>query len=108
VYFSKKVENVLNVLLQEGYINKVEKIEERKGVLKLKVYLRYEGKDNNPVISEIKVISKPGKKVFKSYRDLDKICGGLGVTILSTPKGVMVDKEAKDKKSGGEILCNVF
>ena len=108
VYHSKVIENVLKVFLKEGYIDGVETFEERKGVLKIKVHLKYEKKENDPVISEIKVISKPGRRVFKSYRDVDKLYGGLGTVLLSTSKGVITDNEARNIKAGGEVLCSIF
>ncbi|WPX96768.1 30S ribosomal protein S8 [Candidatus Bandiella euplotis] len=108
VYYSKKIESVLKVLLREGYISKIETFEERKGVLKIKVYLKYEGKDGVPVISEMKIISKPGKKVFRPYRELTKVYNGLGIIILSTSKGIITDNEARDIKAGGEVLCSIF
>ena len=108
VYYSKIIENVLKVLLKEGYISEIEKFEERKGIFKIKVYLKYENKSNDPVISEINVVSKPGRRVFKSYKDLDKLYGGLGTVLLSTSKGVITDNEARNIKAGGEVLCSVF
>jgi small subunit ribosomal protein S8 len=108
VYYSKKVENVLKVFLQEGYIEKMETFEERKGVFSIKVSLKYESRNNHPVISELKIVSKPGKKVFRPYRELGKIYNGLGTLVLSTSKGVITDSEARDLKAGGEILCSIF
>ncbi len=108
VYYSEIIENVLKVLLKEGYISEIEKFEERKGIFKIKVYLKYENKSNDPVISEINVVSKPGRRVFKSYKDLDKLYGGLGTVLLSTSKGVITDHEARNIKAGGEVLCSVF
>ena len=108
VYYSKMIENVLNVLLKEGYINGIEIFEEKKGVLKIKVHLKYQKKENTPVISEIKIISKPGRRVFKSYKNLGRFYGGLGTILLSTSKGVITDNEARNIKAGGEVLCSVF
>lgn len=108
VYYSEKIKKVLAVLLQAGYIASVEKYEVRKNVHMIKVGLKYEGKLNHPVIREFNVISKPGRKVFKSYKNIDKAYGGLGVTVLSTSKGIMSDSEARDIKAGGEVLCNIF
>ena len=108
VYCSKKIEQVLDVLLQAGYIASAEKYEVRKGVHMIKVGLKYEGKLSNPIIKEFNVVSKPGRKVFKSYKNLNKIYGGLGVAVLSTSKGIINDNEARDIKAGGEVLCNIF
>ena len=108
VYRSKIIENVLNVFLKEGYIDGVEIFEERKGVSKIKVYLKYEKKTNSPVINEIKVISKPGRRLFQSYKNLEKSYGGLGTILLSTSKGIITDNQARNSKVGGEILCSIF
>ena len=108
VYFSKLIQMVLNLLVKAGYIANIEKIEERKGVSMIKVFLKYEGKLDTPVIKEFNVVSKPGKRVFKSYKELNKVYGGLGMTILSTSKGIITDSDAKNIKSGGEVLCNIF
>ena len=108
VYRSKIIENVLNVFLKEGYIGGVEIFEERKGVSKIKVYLKYEKKTNSPVINEIKVISKPGRRLFQSYKNLEKSYGGLGTILLSTSKGIITDNQARNSKVGGEILCSIF
>ncbi|MBY0580066.1 30S ribosomal protein S8 [Candidatus Bandiella numerosa] len=108
VHCSKKIEQVLDVLLKAGYVSNVEKYEVRKGVHMIKVGLKYEGKLSCPVIKEFNVVSKPGKKVFKSYKDVNKMYGGLGMTVLSTSKGIINDNEARDIKAGGEILCNIF
>ena len=108
VYYSKIIEKVLTVLLTAGYIFSVEKYEERKGIYMIKVGLKYLGKLACPVIKEFSVVSKPGRKVFQSCSNLKKVYGGLGLTVLSTSKGVINDTEARDIKVGGEILCNIF
>ena len=72
----------------------------------LEIELKYF--DGEPVIREIKRVSKPGRRVYASVRDLPRINNGLGVAILSTPKGVMADHDARDANVGGEILCTVF
>ena len=108
VHCSKKIERVLDVLLKAGYISNIEKYEVRKGIHMIKVGLKYEGKLSYPVIKEFNVVSKPGKKVFKSYKDVNKRYGGLGMTVLSTSRGIINDNEARDIKAGGEILCNIF
>jgi len=108
VHFSNLIEMVLNLIVKLGYISSYEKLEVRKGVYMIKVFLKYENKSNTPVIREFNVVSKPGKRVFKSYKEIDKLYGGLGTTILSTSKGVMTDSEAWDNKAGGEVLCNIF
>ena len=108
VYFSKLIYMVLTLLTKAGYIDSIEKIEQRKGVSMIKVYLKYEGKNDTPVIKEFNVVSKPGKRIFKSYKEINKLYGGLGMVILSTSKGIITDSDAKDIKAGGEVLCNIF
>ena len=103
---SKLNENVLSVLKDEGYIRDYKSIEERKGVTFLKIDLKYY--NGSPVIKKIKRISKPGIRVYSKITDLEKPYGGLGISILSTPKGVMSDQQARKNNVGGEILCEVF
>ena len=98
--------NVLSVLKDEGYIRDFKKIEERKGVNSIKIDLKYY--NGSPVIKKIKRISKPGIRKYSKINELSKPYGGLGISILSTPKGVMSDQEAKKNNVGGEILCEVF
>ena len=98
--------NVLSVLKNEGYIRDFKNIEERKGISSIKIDLKYY--NGTPVIKKIKRISKPGIRVYSKISDLPKIYGGLGISILSTPKGVMSDNQARKNNVGGEILCEVF
>ena len=103
---SKLNMNVLNVLKSEGYIRDFKKIEERKGVDSIKIDLKYY--NGSPVIKKIKRISKPGIRKYSKINELNKPYGGLGISILSTPKGVMSDHQAKKNNVGGEVLCEVF
>ena len=105
-YNSKLNINVLSVLKDEGYIRDYQNVELRKGISNIKIDLKYYNGD--PVIKKIKRISKPGIRVYSKISDLQKSYGGLGISILSTPKGVMSDQKARDKNVGGEILCEVF
>ena len=98
--------NVLNVLKNEGYIRDYEKVEIREGINKIKIELKYH--DGFPVIKKIKRISKPGIRVYSKIKELPKPYGGLGISIISTPKGVMSDQKARANNVGGEILCEVF
>ena len=98
--------NVLNVLKDEGYIRDFKDIEERKGISSIKIDLKYF--NGSPVIKKIKRISKPGIRKYSKISDLTKPYGGLGISILSTPKGVMSDQQAKKNNVGGEVLCEVF
>ena len=98
--------NVLSVLKDEGYIRDFKDFEERKGVNSIQIDLKYY--NGTPVIKKIKRISKPGIRKYSKINDLAKPFGGLGISILSTPKGVMSDHQAKKNNVGGEILCEVF
>ena len=98
--------NVLDVLKREGFIRGFAAEELRPGVAQLRIELKYS--EGEPVIKEITRISKPGRRVYASVKALPRINNGLGVAILSTPKGVMADHDARDANVGGEILCTVF
>jgi len=93
------------VLKTEGYIRGYTVVE-REGRSEIEVELKYF--DGEPVIREIERISKPGRRVYTSVRNLPRINNGLGVAIVSTPKGVMADHDAREANVGGEILCTVF
>ena len=105
-YNSKLNANVLIVLKDEGYIRDFQKIDVRDGISNLKIELKYH--QGNPVIKKIKRISKPGIRVYSIINALPKPYGGLGISIISTPKGVMSDQQARVNNVGGEILCEVF
>jgi small subunit ribosomal protein S8 len=103
---SKMRARVLEVLKNEGYIRGYSSVEHKDGRSEFEIELKYF--DGTPVIREIERVSKPGRRVYASVRALPRINNGLGVAILSTPKGVMADHEARDQNVGGEILCTVF
>ena len=103
---SRLRENLLRVLEREGYIRGFERYVVRDGVEELTVELKYN--EGEPVISEIMRVSKPGRRVYAKIKDLDKVYNGLGISILSTPRGVMSDVEARAANVGGEVLCRVF
>ena len=98
--------NVLDVLKSEGFIRGYAAVEHSNGHAELEIELKYF--DGEPVIREIARISKPGRRVYASVKALPRVNNGLGVAILSTPKGVMADHDARDANVGGEILCTVF
>jgi small subunit ribosomal protein S8 len=97
---------VLDVLLDEGYIRGYEKVTGKDGHPALEISLKYY--DGTPVIREIKRVSKPGRRVYMSVKDLPSVRQGLGVSIVSTPRGVMSDANARVANVGGEVLCTVF
>jgi small subunit ribosomal protein S8 len=103
---SKMRANVLEVLQREGYIRSFSREEVRPGVAELTIELKYV--DGEPVIREITRISKPGRRIYSRVADLPRVYNGLGIAILSTPRGIMSDNEARAANLGGEILCRVF
>jgi small subunit ribosomal protein S8 len=103
---SKLRANVLGVLKREGYIRGFAAEEVRPGVSNLRIELKYN--EGEPVIKEINRVSKPGRRVYAKIKELPRVYAGLGISILSTPRGVMSDAEARAANVGGEILCRVF
>ncbi len=103
---SKLKENVLAVLKREGYIRDYRRKEEESPKPELVIELKYY--EGEPVIHEIGRISKPGRRIYSNVRDMPNVYGGLGITIVSTPRGVMTDHEARVANVGGEVLCKVF
>ena len=97
---------VLDVLKNEGYIRDYSETKYDNGRTEFEIELKYF--DGEPVIREIARISKPGRRVYVSVKALPRVNNGLGVAILSTPKGVMADHDAREQNVGGEILCTVF
>ncbi len=97
---------VLDVLQSEGYIRGYSRVEKEGEKPQLEVELKYA--EGAPVIQSIKRISKPGRRVYSSVNELTPVRNGLGISILSTPKGVMSDAAARDANVGGEILCQVY
>ena len=106
VPYSKFKANILKVLEKEGYILGHKKIIQDKKEF-LQIQLKYKA-DGTPAISEIKRISKPGRRLYTGVKDIPKVLSGYGIAILSTPKGVMSDKEAKKYHTGGEIVGFVW
>lgn len=103
---SKMLEALGNLLKEEGYVAAVKSFN-HKGHQQLRVTLRYDD-EGTPVIREINRISKPGRRVYAGADDLPRVSNGYGVAIISTSKGVMSDRKAREARVGGEILCTVF
>src|SRR3569833_1772933 len=103
---SKQRERVVEVLKAEGYVRGYAVVAHTNGRSELEIELKYF--DGTPVIREIERVSKPRRRVYASVKILPRINNGLGVAIVSTPKGVMADHAARDANVGGEILCTVF
>jgi small subunit ribosomal protein S8 len=96
---------LLNVLLEEGYIRGFSEVE-KEGRTEIEIELKYF--EGAPVIQEISRVSKPGRRVYSSIKDLALVRNGLGISILSTPKGVMSDAAARTANVGGEVMCEVY
>ena len=103
---SKMRERLLEVLKTEGYIRDYATVAHANGRSEIEVELKYF--DGAPVIREIARVSKPGRRVYASVKALPRVHNGLGISILSTPKGLMADHDARDANVGGEIICTVF
>jgi small subunit ribosomal protein S8 len=97
---------VLDVLASEGYIRGYEKTETADGQGEITISLKYF--EGTPVIRDLKRVSKPGRRVYMASKDIPSVRNGLGVSIVSTPKGVMSDAAARSANVGGEVLCTVF
>lgn len=97
---------VLDVLQSEGYIRSYEEVKSARGLPELEISLKYF--DGRPVIRELKRVSTPGRRVYSGVKDMIQVRQGLGIAIVSTPKGVMSDTQARTDNVGGEVLCTVF
>lgn len=104
---SKLRARVLDVLKSEGYIRDYTKIDYENGKSELDIELKY-ADGGAPVIREIARVSRPGRRVYVSVKSIPHVSNGLGISILSTPKGVMADHDAREHNVGGEILCQIF
>ena len=97
---------VLDVLTDEGYIRGYDRKSSENGQGELVISLKYF--EGEPVIRELKRVSKPGRRVYVSVKSIPQVANGLGISILSTPKGVMADHDAREQNVGGEVLCTVW
>ena len=98
--------NVLDVLQQEGYIRGYSQTDFGNGRTEFEIELKYY--DGEPVIRQIERVSKPGRRVYSAVNAMPRVANGLGITIISTPRGVMADHSAREQNVGGEVLCRVF
>ena len=103
---SKLRASVLDVLKREGYIRGYQQGDDESGRIELRIELKYH--EGHPVIREISRVSRPGRRVYSKVAELPRVYNGLGISILSTPRGVMSDNEARAANVGGEVLCRVF
>jgi small subunit ribosomal protein S8 len=103
---SKMKREIAEILKKEGFIRDAEYVEDSiQGIIR--VFLKY-GSNNERVISGLKRISKPGLRVYTKSQEIPRVLGGLGIAIISTSKGVMTDKEARQTKAGGEVVCYIW
>jgi small subunit ribosomal protein S8 len=103
---SKLKTEIARILKEEGYITNY-KVAEEGAKKTIKIYLKY-GNDSRPVISEIHRVSRPGCRVYVGQQNIPRVLGGLGINILTTPRGVMTGRAAHREKVGGEILCRIW
>jgi small subunit ribosomal protein S8 len=106
--WSRVKENIIKVLIEEGYLKEFKKTKVSQGAgEELIVELKFD-RENRPVIAGIKRVSSPSRRVYVGSRALTPVRKGLGINVLSTPKGIMVDREAQRTKVGGELICSVW
>lgn len=104
--YSKFKHQIAGILKDEGFIKDLAVQQDEKGRDQLKLFLKYV--DGESAIHEIKRISKPGRRIYKGFTQIEPVVGGLGISILSTSKGLLNNKQAKELKVGGEVLCTVW
>lgn len=103
---SKMNEDIARILKREGYITDYKVIENRKQGI-LRIFMKY-GPDQERVISGLRRVSKPGRRVYRGSKELPRVMGGLGVALVSTPKGILTDKQSREANLGGEVICEVW
>ena len=107
VPWSRLKESIMKVLVEEGYVRQIRRIQVEGQVQDtLRIYLKYD-RDHRPVMTELKRVSRPGRRVYLGYKDIHPVRRGLGTHVLSTPKGIVVDREAVKARVGGELLCSI-
>jgi small subunit ribosomal protein S8 len=99
--------NIGRILLQEGFILNFREHQENKNYF-LVFTLKYQGKKKKPYITTLRRISKPGLRMYSNHKEIPRVLGGMGIVILSTSQGIITDREAREKRIGGEILCYVW
>ena len=103
---SKLRKNVLDVLANEGFIRGYAVEKNEKNMDEIRIDLKYD--EGSAVIRELKTVSKPGRRVYSSVKTMPRVHNGLGISIITTPKGIMTDHQARSENVGGEVLCQVF
>ncbi|HJX11800.1 MAG TPA: 30S ribosomal protein S8 [Candidatus Binatia bacterium] len=108
VPWSRLKENIVKILIEEGYLKESKKVKAAQGGGEdLVIQLKFD-RENRPIISGLKRVSSPGRRVYVGAQGLTPVRKGLGIHILSTPKGILVDREAQKANVGGELLCSVW
>ena len=105
ISFSNLKYNIAKILEKNKFIDKVEK-KGKKNKKFIEITLKY--KDKRPAISGLKKVSKPGRRIYKSVREIKRVKGGYGIAVVSTSKGLMTDKEARKQRVGGEVICEIW
>ena len=95
---------ISKILKEEGFIDSFTSFSSKKLIL----YLKYKGRQRKPILTNLKRISKPGRRIYTNYKEIPSILGGLGIVILSTSKGILTDRDARLNHIGGEILCSIW
>ena len=95
---------ILKILQKEGFIRSFSVLSTKHLIL----YLKYTGRTRHPILTNLRRISKPGRRIYASYKEIPSILGGLGIVILSTSKGILTDREARFERIGGEVLCSIW
>ena len=95
---------ILRILQKEGFIKSFNVLSTKHLIL----YLKYTGRTRHPILTNLRRISKPGRRIYASYKEIPSILGGLGIVILSTSKGILTDREARFERIGGEVLCSIW
>jgi len=103
---SKLKLEIARILKDEGYIEDYRVVEE-KPQIKIEIVLKYDDK-KRPVIAGIKRVSKPGRRIYRGYKELPKVLDGMGIAIISTSQGIMTDHEARKRRLGGEVICEIW
>lgn len=106
--WSRLKESISRILVEEGYLQEVKRVKAQKEAMEtLRIQLKFD-RENRPVITGLKRVSRPGRRVYVGAREVPPVRLGMGISILSTPKGILVDREAQKANVGGELICSVW
>ena len=101
---TKLSRQILKILTQEGFVKSFTILSSQHLIL----YLKYKGRQRQPILTNLRRISKPGRRIYTNYKEVPTVLGGLGIVILSTSKGILTDREARYYRVGGEVLCSIW